>query len=115
MKSKFPFILRILLFIIGATDLLFLFVRSSVPTTLSTITVILLFIASLSDFVITLKPRKLAYPISIIYFFIGTPIVEKFIHNHILIIGYTFLGLFITMIFLYNDLIITAKEKNLPA
>ena len=59
----------------------------------------------------TLKLRKLAYPLITIYFFVGLPIIERFIHNRVSIIGFAVLGLIITMVFIYEDLIITNKEK----
>jgi hypothetical protein len=73
---------------------------------------LLLFIGSMSSFVKTGKPTKLAYPLIIIYFFVGMPIVGKFIHNTVVYMGFAVLSFVITIIFLYNDLIITNKGKN---
>ncbi|SFD14527.1 hypothetical protein SAMN05421842_12156 [Clostridium uliginosum] len=74
---------------------------------------ILLFIVSMSEFMRIRKLRKLAYPLIVIYFFMGLPIIGKFIHNRVLYMGVAVLSFVITMIFLYKDLIITNKEKNL--
>ena len=82
------------------------------PTILTTISIIFMFIVSISEFLRTWKPRKLVYPLIMAYYFIGIPVIEKFIHNETLITGFVVLGLFITMIFIYIDLTISNKEKS---
>jgi hypothetical protein len=74
---------------------------------------LLLFIVSMSDYIKTKKLRKLAYPLIMIYFFVGMPIIERFIENKVLNIGFCVLGFIVTIIFVYNDLIINNKAKNL--
>lgn len=105
-------ILRTLLFIVGMLGLIMMFIKPKTPTGLVTAAEILLFIVSMTDFVKTLKLRKLGYPLIIIFYFVGLPIIDKFVHNKIPVIGFTVLGLILTIVFVYNDLIITDKEKN---
>jgi hypothetical protein len=59
------------------------------------------------------KLRKLAYPLIMIYFFVGMPIIERFVDNRNLSNGFAIIGCIITLIFVYNDLLITNKEKDL--
>jgi multisubunit Na+/H+ antiporter MnhG subunit len=106
MKLKsIPMILTLLLFIIGMYEFMMIFMKLELLTTMLTISTALLFIGSMSAFVRTAKPTKLAYPLIIIYFFVGMPIIGKFIHNTVLYMGFAVLSFVITIIFLYNDLI----------
>jgi len=84
--------------------------------TLELITTILtfsLFIVSMSEFIKTRKLRKLAYPLIVIYFLVGMPIIEGFIDNRVHHIWFTILSFAVSMIFIYSDLIITLNEKKL--
>ncbi|BCZ45482.1 hypothetical protein psyc5s11_15490 [Clostridium gelidum] len=81
---------------------------------ITAILTISLLIVSMSEFIRTRKLRKLAYPLITIYFLIGIPIIGKFINNGVLFICFTVLSFVITMIFLYNELKLNNKEKNLP-
>ena len=81
---------------------------------ITTILTISLLIVSMSEFMRTRKLRKLAYPLITIYFLIGIPILRKFINNEVLFICFAILSFAITMIFLYNELKLSNKEKNLP-
>ena len=105
-------ILEILLFIVGIAGCTMMFMGIKLPTTMVTIATTLLIISSTFDFIKTRKLRKVVYPLIIIYFFIGIPIVEKFIENEAILMGFVILGCVITIIFVYNDLITTKKEKN---
>lgn len=83
--------------------------------TLELITTILtfsLFIVSMSEFIKTRKLRKLAYPLIVICFFLGIPIIGGFIDNRVHPIGFAVLSFAISMIFIYKDLI-TYNEKKL--
>jgi len=81
---------------------------------LTAILTISLLIGSMSEFIRTRKLRKLAYLLITIYFLIGIPVIWKFINNGVLFIGFAVLSFVITMIFLYNELKLSNKEKNLP-
>ena len=113
---KFKLITRIvsiLSFIVGTAGCVMIFKRVELPTMMVTTCGILLIIGSMSDFVTTRKLRKLVYPLIIIYFLVGLPIIEGFTENKVLAIGFALLGCVITIIFIYNDLIISSKEKKL--
>jgi len=84
--------------------------------TLKLITTILtfsLFIVTMSEFIKTRKLRKLSYPLIVIYFLVGMPIIEGFIHNRVHHIWFAVLSFAVSMIFIYKDLIITYNEKKL--
>lgn len=106
-------ILTMLLFAVGITEFIMILMKFKLPTTIKTIPIILLFSVGIFEFIETRKLRRLAYPLIIIYFFVGMPIIRDFICNRILYIGFTILGFVITIIFIYKDLVITNKEKNL--
>ncbi|MGH4121632.1 MAG: hypothetical protein ACREV6_01645 [Clostridium sp.] len=80
---------------------------------ITTIIIITLFITSLSAFIRTQKLRKVAYPLIIIYLFVVLPIISKFIDNRGLSNSFAVLSAVIIVVFVYWDLIITDKEKNL--
>ena len=80
---------------------------------ITTILIFSLFIVSMSEFIKTGKLRKLAYPLIVIYFLVGMPIIERFIDNRVLLIGFAVLSFAISVIFIYKDLIITYNEKKL--
>ncbi|AWI05799.1 hypothetical protein B9W14_15260 [Clostridium drakei] len=105
-------ILGILAFIMSISEVAAMFMGVELPEIIITIIIILLFVASMSEFVETRKLRKLAYPIITIYFFMVMPFIGEFIHNKTLDIGFAVLSVFITMIFVYRDLMLTSKEKG---
>ncbi|MCB2300836.1 hypothetical protein [Clostridium tagluense] len=114
MKFKsITMILTLFLFILGISEFIMIFMKIRLPTIMVILSTILLFIISMSDYIKTKKLRKLAYPLIMIYFFVGMPIIERFIENKVLSIGFVVLGFIVTIIFVYNDLIINNKAKNL--
>ena len=114
MKFKsITIILTILLFTGSIAEFMIIFMKLKLPTTIETISTILLFSVSISEFMRTRKPRKLAYPLIVIYFFVGMPIIYEFIYNRVLYMGFNLLGFIITMIFIYSELITSIKEKEL--
>lgn len=114
MKFKsITILLSLLLFIIGITEFIMLFMKLEVPTTLITISTILLFTLIISSYIQNLKLRKLVYPIIIIFYLLGMPIIESFLSNKSLYIGFTILSFGIIMVFIYKDLMLTNKEKKI--
>lgn len=107
--------LSILLFIIGITQFIMLFMKLGVPSTLITISEILFITIIMSSSIKTLKLRKLAYPIIIIFYFVGMPIIESFIYNTHLYMGLTILSCLIVMVFISIDIALTTKEKKLTS
>jgi hypothetical protein len=107
-------ILEIFLFIVSLAGFIMIFMKMKLPTILVPIIIILLVIVSMSDFMKTRKLIKLAYPLIVIYFLVAMPIIVDFIDNKILSFGFVALSFAITMIFVYSELIISAKEKELP-
>jgi len=61
---------------------------------------------------VTQKLRKLVYPLIIVYFLVGMRNIERVTDNIVLQFGYVALGLIITLIFVYWDLMITNREKK---
>ncbi|MBU3092736.1 hypothetical protein KPL35_11685 [Clostridium sp. CF011] len=115
MKFKsITMILEILLFVVGVAGCTMMFMQMGLPTAMLTIITMLLIISSTFEFIKTQKLRKLVYPIITTYFFVGMPIIEKFTNNEVFFVGFAVLGCVITIIFVYKDLIITNKEKELP-
>jgi hypothetical protein len=113
MKLKaITMILMILLFISGMSECIMIFMGLEIPTAMTAITIILLFICSMSEFMRTRRLKKLGYPLIIIYFLVGLPNIEKFINNKVLSTGFVVLGFIVTIIFIYNELIIIKKEKH---
>ncbi|WP_375293607.1 hypothetical protein [Clostridium estertheticum] len=100
-------------FIIGIAGCMMILMKFEIPTVMIRIAIILLFIVSMAEFVSTRKLRKVVYPLIMIYFFVGMPFLESFIDNRVLNNGVAILGCVITVIFIYNDLMITNKEKEL--
>lgn len=114
MKFKsITMILEILLFILSLTGFIMMLMKIELPTTMVPIITILLVITSMSAFVRTRKPIKLAYPLFIIYFLVAMPIIADFIQNKILSLGFIAFSFVITMIFIYSELITRSKEKEL--
>lgn len=114
MKLKsIPMMLTLILFIVSATGLIIMFMKLGSPTGIGTIATILLLICSMSEFVRTRKLQKLVYPLIVIYFLVILPIIGEFINNRVLYITFVVLSFVITMIFLYRELTIRNKEKNL--
>ena len=74
---------------------------------------LLLFIVSMSEFVRIGKLQKLVYPLIVSYFLVVMPIIVEFIDNRVLYITFVILNFVIAMIFLYRELTISNKEKNL--
>jgi len=74
---------------------------------------LLLFIVSMFEFVRIGKLQKLVYPLIVIYFLVVMPIIVEFIDNRVLYITFVILNFVIAMIFLYRELTISNKEKNL--
>lgn len=74
---------------------------------------ILLVISSISEFMRTLKLKKLAGPLIMIYFLVGMPNIERITNNTIVQSGYVVLGCIGTIVFVYSELIISNKEKDL--
>lgn len=107
--------LTILLFILGITEFIALFVKFQLPILLIIISRILLFIIIISLSIEIPKLRKLAYPIIIIFYFVGMPIIESFLHSKILYMGFSILSFVLVMIFIYKDFILTNKEKKLTS
>jgi len=107
--------LSILLFIIGIIQFIMLFMKIEAPGIMTTISEILLITIIISSSIKTLKLRKLAYPIIIIFYFFGMPIIESFIYNRPLYIGLTILSFLIVMIFISIDITLTTKEKKLTS
>ncbi|AKA67775.1 hypothetical protein [Clostridium scatologenes] len=105
-------ILSMLAFIMSIAEVAAMLMRLELPEIIITIIIIFLFVASMSEFVETRKLRKLVYPIITIYFFIIMPFIGEFIHNKIQNIVFAVLSFFITMIFLYRELMLTSKEKG---
>jgi len=115
MKFKsITMILTILLFTCGISEFMMIFMKFKIPATMITISTILLVIGSTYEFMSTRKLRKLSYPLIIIYFLVGIPIIEKFINNLVLFICFVVLSFILTMVFLYSELKIINKEKNSP-
>ncbi|MBZ9609280.1 hypothetical protein G9F73_015925 [Clostridium estertheticum] len=113
MKLKsLTIILEILLFIVGLTGCTMIFMGIKLPTTMIALGAALLIINSSFDFIKTGKLRKVVYPLILIYFLVGIPIMEKFIENEAILMGFSILGCVITIIFIYKDSMITKKEKN---
>lgn len=112
MKLKsLTFTLTILLFIIGVTEFMMLFMKFQVPSILIIISTALLFTITMLEYIKIPKLRKLVYPIIIIFYFAGMPIIESFIYNKSLYMGFSILSFVIVMLFIYKDLILTNKEK----
>jgi len=112
MKLKsLTFTLTILLFIIGVTEFMMLFMKFQVPNILIIISTALLFTIIMSASIKIPKLRKLVYPIIIIFYFVGMPIIESFIYNKSLYMGFSILSFVIVMLFIYKDLMLTSKEK----
>lgn len=112
MKLKLITIATTLLFITSVLEIVAMFMKVKVPTVVVTITIILSIIGSMSEFVRIPKPRKLAYPLIIIYCFVLMPVIGECINNRILNISFAVLSFIVVIIFIYKDLIITNKEKN---
>ena len=74
---------------------------------------LLLFIVSMSEFVRIGKLQKLVYSLIVSYFLVVMPIIVEFIDNRVLYITFVILNFVIAMIFLYRELTISNKEKNL--
>lgn len=110
--KSIPIILEILLFIVGIAGCTMIFLGMKLPTAMVILATMLLIISSTFDFIKTRKLRKIVYPLIIICFLIVIPIMEKFIENKAILMGFAILGCFITFIFIYKDLMITKKEKN---
>ncbi|MCB2307350.1 hypothetical protein LGL08_09765 [Clostridium estertheticum] len=106
-------IIEILLFACGVAGCIMMFMQMKLPTAMLTIFTLLLIISSTFEFIKTQKPRKLVYPIIMAYFLIGMPIIEKCTNNEVFFLGFAVLGCVITIIFVYKDLTITNKEKEL--
>ncbi|MBU3159500.1 hypothetical protein KPL37_06990 [Clostridium frigoris] len=102
-------VLEMLLFVIGVAGCIMMFMQMVLPTSMLTIITMLLIICSAFEFIKTKKLRKLVYPIIITYFSVGMPIIEKLTNNEVFFVGFAILGCVITIIFVYNDLIITNK------
>ena len=105
-------LLPILSLIIGIAGCAMIFMKFDLATVMLRISMILLFIISMSEFITTRKLRKAAYPLIMIYFFVGMPILESFIYNKVFNDGAAILGCVIAIIFIYKDLMITNKEKE---
>lgn len=115
MKSKsITTILEILLFIVSLAGFIMLLIKMKLPKTMVSISTILLVTVSMSAFIRTRKLRKLAYPLFTIYFLLAIPIIANSIDNKILSFSFTGLSFVITIIFIYSELIISSKEKELP-
>ncbi|MCB2359045.1 hypothetical protein [Clostridium estertheticum] len=100
-------------FIIGIAGCMMILMEFEIPTVMIRISIIFLFIVSMSEFISTRKLRKIGYPLIVIYFFVGMPFLESFIDNRVLSNGAAIVGCVITVIFVCNDLMITNKEKEL--
>ena len=105
--------LTILLFILGLTEFMLLFMKFQLPDILIIISRILLFTISMLVSIQIPKLRKLVYPIIILFYFVGMPIIESFLYSKSLYIGFSILSFVIVIIFIYKDLILTNKEKKL--
>ncbi|WP_375372968.1 hypothetical protein [Clostridium estertheticum] len=114
MKLKsITMLLTKLSFIIGIAGCTMILMKFELPIVMIRISIILLFIVSMSEFISTGKLRKVVYPLIMIYFFVGMPLLEGFIDNRVFSNGAAIVGCIITVIFIYNDLRITNKEKEL--
>lgn len=87
-----------------------IFVKSK-PITM--ILEILLVISSMSEFMRTRKLKKLTGPLIIIYFLVGMPNIGRITNNTIVHNGYVVFGCIATIVFVYSELIISNKEKDL--
>lgn len=113
MKFKLrTMILNKLLFIAGIIGILAIFFDFKLTIKIETILSIFLIIGSMSEFIETLKLRKLIYPLIIIYFIIVMPIIDKFIDNRVLYVVLVILSLVNALIIIYNEVINTIKGKN---
>jgi hypothetical protein len=112
MKSM-AMVLEIVLFIGGLAGFIMMIMKIELPTMMIPIIIILLVITSMSEFVKTRKFIKLAYPLIIIYSLLAMPIIANFIENKILSFGFIILSLVIIIIFIYNELLTSSKEKEL--
>lgn len=106
-------ILTMLLFIIGISGCTMIFMGIKLPEAMLPIASILLIISSIFEFIKNPRLRKAVYPLLIIYFLVVMPIIEKFIDNGPIFMGFGLLGCVITIIFVYKDLMISNKEKKL--
>ncbi|MBW9153475.1 hypothetical protein [Clostridium estertheticum] len=114
MKFKsITMIIEILLFAVGVAGCIMMFMQMKLPTAMLSIFTLLLIISSTFEFIKTQKLRKLVYPIIMAYFLIGMPIIEKLTNNEVFFVGFAVFGCFIAIIFVYKDLTITNKEKEL--
>lgn len=114
MKFKLiTIILEILLFSVGLAGIIMILMKVEIPTMMTPICTMLLVISSMSEFMRTRKLIKLAYPLIIIYSLVAMPIIANFIDNIILSFGFLALSLVIIMIFIYDELITSSKEKDL--
>lgn len=113
MKSKsLTITLTILIFILGLTEFIMSIMKFQLPGILIIISRILLFSIIISLSIRLPKLRKLAYPIIIIFYFVGMPIIESLIYSKTLYIVFSILSFVIVMIFIYKDLMLTNKEKK---
>lgn len=114
MKSKSLTIsLTIFLFFLGITEFMTLFMKFQLPSIMIMISRILLFTIIMSSCFKITKLRKLAYPIIIIFYFMGMPIIQSFIYSKSLYMVFAIVSFIIVMIFIYKDLMLTNKEKKL--
>lgn len=113
MKFKLgTMIINKLLFIASIIGILAIFFDFKLSIKIETIISIFLIIGSMSEFIKTLKFRKLIYPLIITYFIIVMPIIDKFMDNRVLYIVLVILSLVSALIIIYNKVINTIKEKN---
>ena len=114
MKLKsITMILEIFLFVAGLVGFIMILMKLELPTIMGPIITTLLVITSMSEFMKTRKLIKLAYPLIIIYLLVAMPIIADFIDNKLLSFGFVALSLVIIMMFIYNELITSSKEKEL--
>jgi len=103
----------LVLFAIGILEFVMMFMKIEIPIVLLRASTIFPIIASMFAFIEVRKIRKLAYPLIIIYFLIVIPFIGKVVGSKIIYMGITTISFIATIVFLYKDLIISNKEKNI--
>ncbi|AOR25119.1 hypothetical protein [Clostridium taeniosporum] len=112
MKQKaFTRSLTMILFVISIIEFFMLLVNINVPSIAVMISTLLLFTIATLEAVKTQEFKKLLYPLIAVYFLLVIPIIEKLIYNNILFIAIVIASFIITMMFLYNNLLKSNKEK----
>ncbi|MBN1052376.1 hypothetical protein DV092_10050 [Clostridium botulinum] len=110
-KYNFTMLLTISLFVIGIIEFLMLSINIKVPHTIVIISTTVLFCIGLSDAIKNRGFKTVLYPLIVCYFIVGIPIAGKLISNNALYITIVISSFIIAMMFLYNDLVKSNKEK----